>query len=149
MQPLRSWACDQNTPLWAESRFHKILFRLPVASFPSAMSTTTQVASKLTLLNRLSCAIFGSVYNPQRIRTGNKILRQRLVGPTINSYYPNVQRIALHEITRMVPEMKLIDQGEKARLDGLAERRKRGKGPPKKGTCATGFFSSWSLNVLL
>ncbi|KAF9361198.1 MAG: mitochondrial ribosomal subunit S27-domain-containing protein [Benniella sp.] len=97
------------------------------------MSTTPSVAGKLALLNKLSCAIFGNVYNPQRIRTGNKILRQRLVGPTVNSYYPNVQQIKLREITRMVPEMNLIDQGEKARLDDLAERKKRGKGPPKKG----------------
>jgi len=37
----------------------------------------------------------------------------------------------------MVPEMNLIDQGEKARLDDLAERKKRGKGPPKKGMHAS------------
>ncbi|KAG0234449.1 mitochondrial ribosomal subunit S27-domain-containing protein [Mortierella sp. GBAus27b] len=97
------------------------------------MSTTSSVAGKLALINKISCAIFGNVYNPQRIRTGNKILRQRLVGPTVNSYYPNVQQIKLREITRMAPEMKLIDQKEKARLDDLAERKKRGKGPPKKG----------------
>ncbi|KAF9273412.1 hypothetical protein BGZ68_001530 [Mortierella alpina] len=97
------------------------------------MSLTTPNASKLTLLNKISCAIFGNVYNPQGIRTGNKILRQRLVGPTINSYYPNVKQIKIREITRMVPEMKLVDQEEKTRLEDLAERKKRGKGPPKKG----------------
>ncbi|KAF9575984.1 hypothetical protein EC968_000947 [Mortierella alpina] len=97
------------------------------------MSLTTPNASKLTLLSKLSCAIFGNVYNPQGIRTGNKILRQRLVGPTINSYYPNVKQIKIREITRMAPEMNLIDQEEKTRLEDLAERKKRGKGPPKKG----------------
>ncbi|KAF9170663.1 hypothetical protein BGX21_008504 [Mortierella sp. AD011] len=95
--------------------------------------STTQATSKLALINKISTAIFGNVYNPQGIRTGNKILRQRLVGPTINSYYPNVKQIKLREITKMVPEMNLIDQGEKIRLEDLAERKKRGKGPPKKG----------------
>lgn len=97
------------------------------------MSLSTAPAAKLTLLNKISCAIFGNVYNPQGIRTGNKILRQRLVGPTVNSYYPNVKQIKLREITRMAPEMNLIDQEEKTRLEDLSERKKRGKGPPKKG----------------
>lgn len=90
-------------------------------------------ASKITTLNKLSCAIFGNIYNPNGLRTGNKILRERLVGPTINSYYPNVKQIKLREITRMVPEMNLIDQSEKVRLEDLSEKKKRGKGPPKKG----------------
>ncbi|KAF9346881.1 hypothetical protein BGX26_001618 [Mortierella sp. AD094] len=95
--------------------------------------STTQATSRLALINKISTAIFGNVYNPQGIRTGNKILRQRLVGPTINSYYPNVKQIKLREITKMAPEMNLVDQGEKVRLEDLAERKKRGKGPPKKG----------------
>lgn len=33
----------------------------------------------------------------------------------------------------MAPEMNLIDQEEKTRLEDLSERKKRGKGPPKKG----------------
>lgn len=97
------------------------------------MSLATPAAGKLTLLNKISCAIFGNIYNPQGLRTGNKILRQRLVGPTINAYYPNVKQIKLREITRMAPEMNLIDQAEKTRLEDLSERKKRGKGPPKKG----------------
>ena len=36
------------------------------------------------------------------------LLRQRLIGPTVNSYYPNVKQIKLREITRMAPEMNLI-----------------------------------------
>ncbi|KAG0289878.1 hypothetical protein BGZ98_003663 [Dissophora globulifera] len=97
------------------------------------MSTSVATTGKLALLQKISTAIFGNVHNPQGLRTGNKILRQRLVGPTINSYYPNVKQIRLREITRMAPEMNLIDQAEKTRLEDLAERKKRGKGPPKKG----------------
>ncbi|GJJ77211.1 small subunit ribosomal protein S33 [Entomortierella parvispora] len=97
------------------------------------MSLAIPAAGKMTFLSKLSCAIFGNVYNPQNIRTGNKILRQRLVGPTVNAYYPNVKRITLREITRMAPELNLVDQLEKTRLEDLSERKKRGKGPPKKG----------------
>jgi small subunit ribosomal protein S33 len=97
------------------------------------MSMAAPAAGKITLLTKLSCAIFGNVYNPQNLRTGNKILRQRLVGPTINAYYPNVKQLKLREITRMAPEMNLVDQVEKTRLEDLSERKKRGKGPPKKG----------------
>ncbi|KAI1307358.1 hypothetical protein EDD11_004505 [Mortierella claussenii] len=97
------------------------------------MSLATQAAGKLQLLNKISCAIFGNVHNPQNVRTGNKILRQRLVGPTVNSYYPNVKQVKMREVIRMAPDMNLIDMDEKTRLDSLAERKKRGKGPPKKG----------------
>ncbi|KAF9424458.1 hypothetical protein BGZ94_008042 [Podila epigama] len=90
-------------------------------------------ASKIATLNKISCSIFGAVYNPNGLRTGNKILRERLIGPTINSYYPNVKQIKLREITRMAPEMNLINQDEKVRLEDLSEKKKRGKGPPKKG----------------
>ncbi|KAF8924287.1 mitochondrial ribosomal subunit S27-domain-containing protein [Dissophora ornata] len=95
--------------------------------------STPAITSKLALLTKISTEIFGNIHNPQGVRAGNKILRQRLVGPTINAYYPNVKQIKLREITRMAPGMNLIDQGEKVRLEDLAERKKRGKGPPKKG----------------
>lgn len=106
-------------------------------------------ASKITTLNKLSCAIFGNIYNPNGLRTGNKILRERLVGPTVNSYYPNVKQIKLREITRMVPEMNLIDQSEKVRLEDLSEKKKRGKGPPKKGKAWIGATNSGDHDIFL
>jgi hypothetical protein len=34
------------------------------------------------------CELFATTYNPEGVRTGNKILRQRLKGPALASYYP-------------------------------------------------------------
>ncbi|KAJ5562267.1 hypothetical protein N7461_001028 [Penicillium sp. DV-2018c] len=34
------------------------------------------------------CRIFSLNFNPQRLRLGNKILRQRLRGPALASWYP-------------------------------------------------------------
>lgn len=40
----------------------------------------------------------------------------------------------------MAPEMNLIDQEEKTRLEDLSERKKRGKGPPKKGNALRSYL---------
>ena len=34
------------------------------------------------------CQIFSTTYNPDGIRMGNKVLRQRLRGPSLAKYYP-------------------------------------------------------------
>lgn len=34
------------------------------------------------------CQLFSTTFNPNGIRTGNKILRQRLRGPALAAYYP-------------------------------------------------------------
>ena len=34
------------------------------------------------------CRIFSSVYNPEGLRIGTKILRQKLKGPAMAAYYP-------------------------------------------------------------
>jgi len=41
-----------------------------------------------SLFLQLQCQIFATTYNPNGIRAGNKILRQRLKGPCLASYYP-------------------------------------------------------------
>lgn len=40
------------------------------------------------LLTQVQCQIFSTTYNPDGIRMGNKILRQRLRGPSLVKYYP-------------------------------------------------------------
>ncbi|KAI0020458.1 mitochondrial ribosomal subunit S27-domain-containing protein [Xylariomycetidae sp. FL0641] len=46
--------------------------------------------SRARLLNlmEVQCKIFSTTYNPDGVRMGNKILRQRLKGPTLAKYYP-------------------------------------------------------------
>ncbi|AEO61772.1 hypothetical protein MYCTH_2312323 [Thermothelomyces thermophilus ATCC 42464] len=44
--------------------------------------------ARLLDLMRARCELFSTTFNPDGIRTGNKILRQRLKGPALASYYP-------------------------------------------------------------
>ncbi|KAI9480708.1 MAG: mitochondrial ribosomal subunit S27-domain-containing protein [Benjaminiella poitrasii] len=90
------------------------------------------VTTRIAQLSQLSCKIFSNVYNPTGARTGNKILRQRLIGSTITAYHP--QKLThFRDIKALYPELGLIDVDEKERLDEIARRKRRGKGAPKKG----------------
>lgn len=88
--------------------------------------------ARLSELKQLSCKIFSTVYNPTCARTGNKILRQRLLGPTLTGYHPK-PLVHFRDIQALYPQLGLIDVDEKARLDEIARRKRRGKGAPKKG----------------
>jgi small subunit ribosomal protein S33 len=86
--------------------------------------------SRLTALTRLRCAIFQTSYNPTNIRTGGKYLRRRLRGPSMARYYP--QELNLSQIARQYPELELVSEIEEQRLQDVEDRKKRGKGAPKK-----------------
>ena len=88
--------------------------------------------ARLAQLAQLSCKIFQNVYNPTAARTGNKVLRQRLVGPTMTAYNPQ-KLVHFRDIKALYPALNLVDMEEKARLDEIARRKRRGKGAPKKG----------------
>ncbi|OKP09397.1 hypothetical protein PENSUB_5219 [Penicillium subrubescens] len=44
--------------------------------------------SRILDLVKTQCRIFSLNFNPQRLRLGNKILRQRLRGPALAAWYP-------------------------------------------------------------
>lgn len=46
------------------------------------------------------------------------------------NYYP--QTLSLSSIIRQFPEMELVDATEQQRLQDVEDRKKRGKGTPKK-----------------
>lgn len=50
-------------------------------------SRSSSFADSIPLF-QAQCRIFAQNYNPDAIRTGNKVLRQRLRGPALASYYP-------------------------------------------------------------
>ncbi|KAJ7173812.1 mitochondrial ribosomal subunit S27-domain-containing protein [Mycena filopes] len=88
------------------------------------------LSSKLKALTRLRCEIFQTSYNPKNLRTGAKYLRGNLAGPTMVTYYPEV--ISLSKIAREFPEMGIVDAKEAQRLQDVEDRKRRGKGTPKK-----------------
>ena len=94
------------------------------------MSTVFVPPSRLATLKQLQCRIFQTSYNPTSIRTGAKYLRARLRGPSMLAYYPQSFNIA--QITRRYPELEIVNEDEEERLQDVFDRKKRGKGPPKK-----------------
>jgi small subunit ribosomal protein S33 len=101
------------------------------------MSATRQLLkARLATLSELTARLFDNVYNPTGVRTGNKVLRQRLIGPVLTSYYPELfgkEAMVYRKIARAFPELQLVNVANEERLDELERRRRRGKGAPKKG----------------
>ncbi|KAG9243360.1 mitochondrial ribosomal subunit S27-domain-containing protein [Calycina marina] len=44
--------------------------------------------TRLLDLMKVQCRIFSHTFNPEGLRLGNKVLRQRLKGPVLAAYYP-------------------------------------------------------------
>lgn len=86
--------------------------------------------SRLAALIKTRCTVFQTSYNPTSARTGAKYLRARLRGPSMMNYYPPTLSFA--SIIREFPEMELVDVAEQQRLQDIEDRKKRGKGAPKK-----------------
>ncbi|OZJ05310.1 hypothetical protein BZG36_01580 [Bifiguratus adelaidae] len=96
------------------------------------MAQANPSASRLAQLAKLTCTLFHNVYNPTHARTGNKVLRRRLIGPTLASYYPQTT-LKFRQVQAAFPDLGLVDLDEKERLDEISRRKRRGKGAPKKG----------------
>ena len=83
------------------------------------------------------CNLFQTIFNPSRIRMGNKILRQRLKGAALAGYYPR-RPATMADIQKEFKryDMEVYDEDEEYRLEGLQIAKLRGKGAPKKKTTA-------------
>lgn len=97
-------------------------------------------------LFQTSCSIFNTTFNPQRLRLGNKILRQRLRGPAVAAYYP--PRIGTIKDLRQAYRGKgefggweVRDEDEDYRLEKIRVAKMRGKGAPKKKRSAAGTYN--------
>lgn len=68
---------------------------------------------------QVQCRIFSSTYNPDRTRTGNKVLRERLKGPSIAAYYP--RRVAtFKDLKNLYPDLETWDDDEEDRLEHIS-----------------------------
>jgi len=85
------------------------------------------------------CRIFNTVFNPQNLRLGNKILRQRLRGSALASYYPPRFRV-IQEMRRAYPQWEVFDEEEMERVEKLERAKARGKGAPKKRRTKAGML---------
>lgn len=88
---------------------------------------------------KASCRVFNTTYNPERVRIGSHIMRQRLKGASVASYYPpRIGTIA--QLRSLYPENELLDEEEEDWLEHLNVARSRGKSVPKKKRTAAGMF---------
>ncbi|KAK2780306.1 mitochondral 37s ribosomal protein [Colletotrichum kahawae] len=88
--------------------------------------------ARLLDLMKARCEVFATTFNPERIRTGNKILRQRLKGPALAAYYPRKVLTVRDVQKEFGPELTTLDLAELDRLDHIAGLKARGKSAPKK-----------------
>jgi hypothetical protein len=98
---------------------------------------------------QVQCGIFSTIFNPTGERLGNKVLRQRLRGPALASYYP--RRVAtFKDLQRLYPGFETYNEHEEDRLEHLQIAKSRGKGAPKKKRTAAGKIGiiAWPATVL-
>ncbi|KAJ0311683.1 hypothetical protein Brms1b_008129 [Colletotrichum noveboracense] len=76
--------------------------------------------ARLLDLMKARCEVYATTFNPERIRTGNKILRQRLKGPALAAYYPRKVLTVRDVQKEFGPELTTLDLAELDRLDHIA-----------------------------
>ncbi|CAF3512010.1 hypothetical protein SNK03_011137 [Fusarium graminearum] len=83
-------------------------------------------------LMKAQCQVFATSYNPEGVRMGTKILRQRLRGPATAAYYPR-KTATIQDLKREFgPTLATWDEGEEDRFEYIEELKLRGKSAPKK-----------------
>lgn len=91
----------------------------PSGPFPTHPETSKLQAAANT--SKAQCQVFATVYNPDGLRLGNKVLRQRLRGPALASYYPR-RRVTVQDLNSVFgPEMETWDDAEQERLEHIEE----------------------------
>lgn len=83
---------------------------------------------------QLQSVIFSTTFNPRQQRLGNKVLRQRLKGPTVAAYYPRRSTTVddmLHTFRQRF-NLDGYNPDEEERLENVEIAQLRGKGAPKK-----------------
>ena len=95
------------------------------------------IVRDLILTAQAQSRIFSTIFNPTGARLGNKILRQRLKGPSLSTYYP--RRVAtFRNLQDLYPGFEMYDEVEEERLEHITIGKSRGKGAPKKKKTAAG-----------
>ncbi|CDK24898.1 unnamed protein product [Kuraishia capsulata CBS 1993] len=110
------------------------------------MSLANAVASfvrpnkkRLLEVKKLSSEIFNTTFNPSGLRTGAKILKKPLKGPLVKDYYGDPSFPSFFTMRKLwrFEDLELTNMEEEHRLGMIDQRKKRGKGAPKKKSEAT------------
>ncbi|BCS27495.1 mitochondrial 37S ribosomal protein mS33 [Aspergillus puulaauensis] len=89
--------------------------------------------SRLLDLAKVQCRVFSLNFNPDGLRLGNKVLRQRLRGPALTSWYPK-KVVSFRDLRTTCNSLGLttFDEAEDDREEAIQIAKLRGKGRPKK-----------------
>ncbi|KAL1302550.1 hypothetical protein AAFC00_002932 [Neodothiora populina] len=87
--------------------------------------------SRILDLVKTQCRVFNTTFNPEGLRLGNKILRQRLKGPSLAAYYPR-RVVTFKDLQKAYPKFETYDDFEEDRVEHVQITKSRGKGAPKK-----------------
>ncbi|KAI1943842.1 hypothetical protein LOZ58_000737 [Ophidiomyces ophidiicola] len=89
--------------------------------------------SRILSLLKAQCRIFDHTYNPEGIRLGNKVLRQRLRGQVFASYYPR-NTVTTRDLQDAFTPFGLYtwNEDQEDRLASIRAKIARRKGTPKK-----------------
>ncbi|KAI9158497.1 mitochondral 37S ribosomal protein S27 [Paramyrothecium foliicola] len=90
--------------------------------------------ARLLDLMKVQSQVFGTTYNPDGVRMGTKVLRQRLRGPALAAYYPRKLASIKDVKQEFGPILTTWDDAEEDRLEYIEELKARGKNAPKKKT---------------
>jgi hypothetical protein len=67
---------------------------------------------------KVQCKIFSTTFNPEGLRLGNKILRQRLKGPSLAAYYPR-RLPGIPDLQKAYPDLEIINEEEEDRQEAI------------------------------
>jgi small subunit ribosomal protein S33 len=90
--------------------------------------------ARLLDLMKAQSQVFATTFNPNGVRMGTKVLRQRLKGPALAAYYPRKLATIKDVNQEFGPELRTWDNDEENRLEYIEELKARGKSAPKKKT---------------
>lgn len=66
------------------------------------------------------CEVFATNYNPDGVRMGNKVLRQRLRGPALASWYPR-KTVGVSDVMKLHPKLTTWNDKEQDRREYIEE----------------------------
>ncbi|KAK9325945.1 mitochondrial ribosomal subunit S27-domain-containing protein [Lipomyces orientalis] len=71
---------------------------------------------RMRQLLKTSCEIFQTVFNPDSVRTGNKVLRRKMKGPAVISYYPIESPVKFRHIRAAYPMFEFPNTADEHRV---------------------------------
>ena len=93
----------------------RILDLLKVCSTPTGLPETRPRTADA---RQAQSRIFSTTFNPDAKRTGNKVLRQRLKGPSVAAYYPR-RLVTFKDLKAAYPGLETWDDAEEDRLEKI------------------------------